>query len=157
MAKLSAHGREIGRIEYLAKQVAVFEDGHLLVNYGDGWKLHKKFKAGVDPAAGLERRRVEQAEFLAANPAFAEYRRLVHEAAPASKRFALTQAVELLGDDVDGLWSELQQSWGGAADLDLSLEDCEALARAYAAAGEEARARKAAQMHAATVLEAVGA
>ena len=37
MAKLSAHGAEVGRVEYIGKVKAYFADGKVLVNHGQGW------------------------------------------------------------------------------------------------------------------------
>jgi hypothetical protein len=142
MAKLSAHGHEVGRIESLACTTAVMSDGNILRNYGDGWKLYRKIKPGFTPEQAYERRVENQRKFLEERPAWAELKRLVHAAACQSKRGTLISALQLLGGDVDGLWSELNESWG--ADLNLDLAECEELARAYQASvveSNEIRAR----------------
>jgi hypothetical protein len=40
MAKLSAHGKEVGRINYTTYAKAYMQDGVVLKNEGHGWKVY---------------------------------------------------------------------------------------------------------------------
>ena len=54
MAKLSAHGREIGRIQYTTQMRAYMSDSAVLVNSGSGWKLKGKLRAGLTPESAFK-------------------------------------------------------------------------------------------------------
>jgi hypothetical protein len=51
MAKLSAHGKEIGRINYTTYSKAYMQDGTILKNSGFGWKVFGEVQN--QPAGGL--------------------------------------------------------------------------------------------------------
>jgi len=141
MAKLSAHGQEIGRIEFSTYTKAYFDDGRILKNSGFGWKLHAKVKPGFSIAEAFQAARVKQAEFRAARPAYAAYVDELHALAGLSKRWKLAAAVELMPDDPDGVWSEACDGYGDNVSADVS--DIVKLCDLYKAAADEARAAKA--------------
>ena len=112
MAKLSAHGQEVGRIVYLTKTKAYMTDGKVLVNTGCGWKLRGKLKAGLTPETAFNNALQAQAEFIAQRPAFRRYRDCLHDLAGQSKRSILHLTVTMMPDDCDGVWSECCDGYG---------------------------------------------
>ena len=143
MAKLSVHGQEIGRIEFSTYTKAYFHDGKILKNGGFGWKLHAKVKEGVSPIDAYERAKAKQAEFRQANPSYDAYVKELHSMAGLCKRWKLQSALELLGDDVDGIWSECCD--GYSDNISASVDEVAELARLYGAAMLEKQARKQAE------------
>ena len=129
MAKLSAHGKEIGRIEGLTRTRAYFSDGKILRNDGFGWKLFAKFKPDVDPVEGFARAKAAFETKLKDNPAAAEYRRQLHDLACVSKRWKLHAAVTMMPDDPDGVWSEACDGYGD--NISADLDEIVSLCRAY--------------------------
>ena len=73
MAKLSAHGREIGRIQYTTQMRAYMSDSAVLVNYGSGWKIKGKLKAGLTPESAFKAAQEKQAAIMLNNPAWRDY------------------------------------------------------------------------------------
>jgi hypothetical protein len=132
MAKLSAHGIEIGRIEYLTKRVAAFEDGKLLANYGDGWKLWKRVKDGADPRENFKRRVDNLRECEEACPAWAEYKRALHSDFSLSERSLVHTAVQMMPSDPDGCWVELQDMARIDCDIETLCKLCGLIERAQA-------------------------
>ena len=141
MAKLSAHGIELVRIERLDCAISYHSDGHILRNEGSGWKLWKKLRPGVDPTEAALKAKARYDEKLAKGPAFAAWRELVHDLCPRQWRSLLVTAVSTLQDDPDGLWSEMEMFH----DVGLSLDDCVNLCRAYGAALLESNAARESQ------------
>jgi hypothetical protein len=132
MAKLSAHGAIIGTIEYTAKTVRYMEDGKVLVNFGDGWKIRGKLKTGLSPQEAYAKAVKKQQDFLAARPAFRDYRILLHDLAPLSKRAKLHTCVEIMPDDCYGVWSDACDGYGD--NIHASVDEVAALCAAYKAA-----------------------
>ena len=129
MAKVSAHGAVIGTIETLTKSLRYMSDGKVLKNDGFGWKLAKLKPDALIGAAGFERARAKQEAFLKARPAYAAYRKVLHDLAPISKRWKLHAAVELMPDDADGVWSEACDGYGDNVHADV--DDVVALCRTF--------------------------
>lgn len=127
MAKLCAHGREIGRIEMLTKRKAYMADGVILMDRGCGWKVYGKVRPGVSPdqayAAALNR----QQEFDAARPGMSEFRRLLHQSA-LKHRWKILAAVQSMPNDADGVYSALMDEYDGP---ELDFAECVALCEAY--------------------------
>lgn len=140
MAKLSAHGSEIGRIVFLTYTKAYMSDGTVLKNIGFGWKIHAKVKPGVDPRDAYQRAIDRQSAFLADSPAYRAYRSELHSMAGVGKRWKLHGAVELMPQDPDGVWSEACDGFGDnvSADVDEVAHLCDL----YLAAEREAKAMK---------------
>lgn len=138
MAKISAHGTEIGTVYFTTKAKRYMSDGVILVNQGFGWKLYGKVKPGAVPQEVFQRQVERQKEHSAARPAFTAYRKMLHSMAGLGKRWKLHAAVELMPDDADGVWSEACDGYGDnvCADIDEVSELC----RSYKAALAECNA-----------------
>lgn len=132
MAKLSAHGHELGRIELTTSILAYMSDGHILRHDGTNWHLYKRVKAGFDPAQVFEKAKKRADEILAQRPALAEYHRQLKEVAGRQNIVRLHTLVELLSDDIDGLWSEIHDVLD--RNTSVSVEEVRDLVRAYHAA-----------------------
>lgn len=104
MAKLSAHGKEVGRINYTTYAKAYMQDGVILKNEGHGWKVYGKCK--FTPQEVYENALDHYNKFLIARPCLAAYRDYLHDLAGMGKAWKLHAAVTMLGDDIDGIWSE---------------------------------------------------
>lgn len=144
MAKLSAHGTEIGRIKYTTKIDAYFSDGKVLRNEGFGWKLKFKVKEGRTPQEAYDKAITYQQEKLANRPFFKAYRKELHSIAGISKAWKLHAAVQVMHDDPDGAWSETCDGYGDnvSADIDEVSELC----RLYELAMSESKEIKAASV-----------
>ena len=138
MATLSKHGEELGRIELLTSKIAYFSDGKILRNNGNGWKLYRKVKPGVDPMEAFQARVAAQAQFLDVRPCFVEFKRLFHSMFSFSHRYMAKTGLEMLGNDADGLWSELNDM----AHIDCDISELVELCRLYEASCEEAKELK---------------
>lgn len=136
MAKLSAHGIEVGRIEFATKNMAWFSDGKVLENRGFGWKISGKIKAGFTPESAYRTTLEKQKEFLDARPMRAEYTKLLLEI-PLSIRWKVLSALDLMGDDIDGVWSTLDDDYDTRGRF--ALEDIQELLAANKAAAQEFR------------------
>lgn len=106
MAKISAHGAIIGTVEFITSAKRYMSDRTVLKNSGDGWKRHSKVMLGISPAEAFERTKALLERRLADNTALALYREKLHELAPLSKRRRLHDAVTMMPNDPDGVWSE---------------------------------------------------
>lgn len=120
MAKLKSHGPELLRLEYLSCSKSYRADGHILKNSGDGWKLHRRVKDGVNIPEHIEHVRRTRAEKEAACPVFTKYRRLLTQY-PLETRVLIHQSLSLMPTDPDGVWSTLDD-YGKRADLDDLVE-----------------------------------
>lgn len=141
MAKLSAHGREIGRIHRVDHTVAYFSDRTVLINRGFGWKIQCKVKAELDPVEVFNRKNETYNTKLAENPAFKRWRDLIVKEPLYPQRLRLVTALELLHDDLDGLYSELDDSQDTRGRW--SVEDLKEISDAYTDAMREAEEKKA--------------
>jgi hypothetical protein len=136
MAKLSAHGMEIGRIEYTTKTQAFFIDGKVLENAGFGWKLKYKVKEGLKPGDVFLHKLNYQKQILEQRPSLRAYRKELHSLAGISKRWKLHAAVQLMPDDADGVWSEACDGYGD--NCHASIDEVVELCRLYGAMKLEA-------------------
>jgi hypothetical protein len=128
MAKLSAHGKEIGRIQYIGHDVAVMSDGYILKNFGAGWKIHGKLKAGLTPEMAYQKRlsALENQPF----EYYAFREKLFALTRSLEKRAQIMTALQLLGNDADGVWSELTDSYLGPR-IDADIVDIVELCQAH--------------------------
>ena len=140
MAKLSAHGIEVGRIVYTTCTKAYMSDGKVLKNWGDGWKRFSTVKAGFTPESALESSRAALARWEQAHPAGLAYKRELHAMAGQGKRLKLHIAVQLMPDDADGVWSEACDGYGD--NISADVDEVSALCRLYLRALEETKANK---------------
>jgi hypothetical protein len=136
MAKVSAHGREIGPVYFLTKAKRYMSDGVVLVNHGDGWKLHGKVKNSSTPEQAYAAQRAKSEAFSKERPALATYRQELHELAGLCKRWKLHAAVTMMPDDCDGVWSEACDGYGD--NVSASVDEVASLCRAYKVALMEA-------------------
>ena len=140
MAKLSAHGIEVGRVVYTTSTKAYMSDGKVLKNRGDGWKRFSTVKAGFTPESALTSAREALARWEAANPAGLAYKRELHALAPQGKRAKLHTAVQLMPADADGVWSEACDGYGD--NISADVDEVSALCRLYLRALDEAKANR---------------
>jgi hypothetical protein len=117
MAKLSAHGHEIGTIYLTTSAKRYMSDGKVLKNIGFGWKLYATCKN--DPAEAFKKAEATGKEFLAARPMLAAYRKELHAMAGLCKRWKLHAAVQLMPEDCDGVWSECCDGYGDNVHADV--------------------------------------
>jgi hypothetical protein len=137
MAKLSAHGLELARRETPNSRIVVMSDGKLLRNYGQGWKLWKRVKDGVDPveyAKGFN----ERTKMI--SPEIQAYIKALVNACDLEHRLYLNTSIELSGHDPDGVWSDMESrgDW-----YSIDLEDIIRCCKAYEAARAAAAAKRA--------------
>lgn len=141
MAKVSAHGAEIGTIYTTTKAKRYMSDGVILKNYGTGWKIYGKVKPGVNPSDAFTRAKEKHVAFLAERPAYSAYVKELHDMAGLSKRWKLHAAVSLMPDDCDGVWSEACD--GYCDNISASVDEVAHLCRLYLAALDEQKAMQA--------------
>jgi hypothetical protein len=124
MAKLSAHGNELDRREYPSFRLAVMADGNILRDYGQGWKLYKRLKPGVN---AVEYAASSRARYEARPPLFHEYVKAIRDAVAITHRSQLHILVSLMPNDPDGVYSEFNdnnQYSGPQIDLDDAVRLC---------------------------------
>lgn len=134
MATLYKHG-ELGQIERVAYKVAYCLDGKILRNQGDGWKLWKALKPGIDAREHFEKAKANYAAKLAEKPAFAEWRKLFHDTFSFTNRYMALTVISSMPQDPDGVWSELNDYCRISCGIDEVVEVC----RAYQAAELESK------------------
>jgi len=120
MAKLKSHG-EYKILRRLWNKIAYCQDGKILINRGDGWKLFKKLKPGVDWESAFTRMVEMQRQNREANVCLKALTDFLDEICPSYKKRAYLQvALEALRDDPDGLYIELKDITGMDFELDFS-------------------------------------
>jgi len=145
MAKLNAHGAELYRVEMANCRIAYMSDGHILRDDGGGWKLWRRCKDGVDPRELAEKKRQFYANVKPERTFRAEFREsMVREFPSLEHRLCCYTAISLMPDDVDGVWSTLDD-YGHGVDLETVKHLCEMYQRA-GDEGREEQARKAAAL-----------
>jgi len=127
MAKVSAHGTEIGTVHFLTHAKRYMSDGIVLKNIGFGWKIAGKVKPNVTPEQAFSNAVERVRAFRADKPAYCAYRAALHNLAGLSKRWKLHACVELMPDDPDGVWSDACDGYGDNihADIDEVSKLCE--------------------------------
>lgn len=139
MAKLKAHGAEIGTFDYATHRVRYMSDGHVLRNFGDGWKLFTKVKQGLNVRDVYESKRIAREEKLHRMPALRNYLNELFNATPLSLRNRLHTIISLMPDDCDGVWSECCDGYGN--NVDATLDTITELCALYRAATAECKAQ----------------
>lgn len=135
MAKMSAHGRTIGTVEFTTSAKRYMSDGVILKNQGFGWKRHGRVKDGITPEQAFNAQVERQEAVLDKHPTVAAYRKALHEVAGLSKRWKLHQAISMMPDDPDGVWSEVCDGYGDNVHADV--KEIVRLCRLYQAAMRE--------------------
>ena len=107
-------------------------DGKVLKNSGFGWKLAGKLKDGITPETAFANAMRKQEEFYVSRPASLHYKKELHAMTGICNRWKLHAAVQLLGDDHDGVWSEACDGYG--YNVSASVDEVVHLCRLYEAA-----------------------
>lgn len=104
MATLSKNGEELVRFELLKASYSIRSNGKVLKNEGFGWKLCalKPGKTAQDMRTSLETRE------LTLSPEYRAYRKAVQAEFTLSERWQYLTLKNLLGSDIDGIYSDLQ-------------------------------------------------
>lgn len=137
MARLTAHGMEVGRMYYTTFSKAYMENGVILYTDAGKWKVYGRCKKGVTPQQAFALAQQKQEELYQRNPALKEYRQQLHAITGIGKAWKLHAAIQLLRDDVDGIWSECCDGYGDNVYADV--EEIAALVRCYEQALEFAK------------------
>jgi hypothetical protein len=117
MATLSKQGSETVRVELLRKTYSFRDNGNVLKNEGEGWKL-VRFKEGCNAETLLRSIRDRESRLT---PEFLVYRRAVQSEFPLSIRWKFLHLSNLLDTDVDGIWAHLDDE-GIRCDLETLRE-----------------------------------
>ena len=125
MTRLSPHGPELGRLEFMGCRIAIMSDGSVLRNQGAGWKRWKRLKAGVDPVAYAAKAR---AAYSLRPAEFHAYIRALAAACDLAPRAQLNALVDQMPEDPDAVWSLFDDPGYG-----LLIEDVVRCCRAYRA------------------------
>jgi hypothetical protein len=115
------------------------EDGTVLRNYGAGWKVFGKVKSDTSPQQAADRAAEFDRTASVRRPAFVAYRKLLHDLVGFSGWYRVNEALGLMPDDADGVWSTLDDEHDLSGQL--SLEDVEALLAARKSSIEEGKER----------------
>jgi hypothetical protein len=140
MARISAHGTEIGTVYFTTSAKRYMSDGVVLKNSGFGWKIATRLENGVTPTDAYAKQMQRQREELARRPATLAYRKELHELAGLATRWKLHAAIEMMPDDPDGVWSEACDGYGDNVHADI--DEIAQLCRLYQAAVREHREMK---------------
>ena len=125
MAVLSKNGTEVFRVDALEYSLSFRSNGKVLKNEGFGWKLVILAMPFADALAKHQR--------LQSNipRAYADYRRAVQAEFPLPVRWQYLTLRDLLGDDIDGIYTDLADR-GIHTDLE-TLRELHELHRIYRA------------------------
>ena len=104
MATLSKNGRELARFDQLKTSYSIRSNGKVLRNEGFGWKVCT-LKEGWTPETF--RARLEEIESKVSE-SYRIYRAAVQSEFPLPVRWQYLTLSDLLGDDLDGIYSDLQ-------------------------------------------------
>ena len=139
MAVLANHNI-IAKIKFLTRTIAISDKGKVLENDGAGWGVRGNIKESLTPqqAVKLYQDRLELIEQHC--PAYIAFKTLLHKLVPQTQRYLVLTAVKHLGNDIDGLWAEMDDRYDMRGRLDLS--DCQELVRAYQRYQEQAKEAK---------------
>ena len=130
MATLRAHGRELYRLRAAGYDKVYMEDGTVLKNSGDGWKVYARCRN--NPADLAEKVREKHLRKREEQPAYREFLDRMLEVGGIRVRSALCMYISLMPNDPDGVWSEMD-SWRETRDR-LSHREISELCRLYNAA-----------------------
>ena len=104
MACLSKNGTELARFNQLKASYSIRSNGKVLKNDGFGWKV-LRLKEGI--TVENFRARFEAIESKLSQP-YRIYRAAVQSEFPLPVRWQYLTLRDLLGDDIDGIYSDLQ-------------------------------------------------
>jgi hypothetical protein len=138
MATISKHGEEFLRIERLADKIAYFSDGKILRNQGNGWKLWRKVKPGVDLVAHAAERKAFSERWQSERPAYTAFKREFHAIVSFSERYMFLTLLQTLANDPDGVWVEANDMLR----ISIGVEECCDLCRLYEAYAAECKSQR---------------
>ena len=104
MACLSKNGTELARFNQLKASYSIRSNGKVLKNDGFGWKV-LRLKEGI--TVENFRARLEEIESKVSE-SYRIYRAAVQSEFPLPVRWQYLTLRDLLGDDLDGIYSDLQ-------------------------------------------------
>jgi hypothetical protein len=104
MACLSKNGTELARFNQLKASYSIRSNGKVLKNDGFGWKV-LRLKEGITVESF--RARFDAIESKLSQP-YRIYRAAVQSEFPLPVRWQYLTLRDLLGDDIDGIYSDLQ-------------------------------------------------
>lgn len=139
MATLSKHGEQLAVVERLTSKVAYMSDGKILRNQGNGWKMYRRVRPGVDPVEHAKQAQANYAKLLEERPALAAYRKALHAVASNGSRWLVNETLNMLANDPDGVWSELNDH----ANIAIGVDECSELCRLHEAASAETKRHRA--------------
>jgi len=93
MALISKHGETLHLSELLTSKIAIMSDGHILQNKGEGWKLYKKLKEGVNPTIYAQKHKDAETTDHQKRPAFHAYKDALHQFVSFQRRHEVHQAI----------------------------------------------------------------
>lgn len=102
MATLSKNGSEVFRVDALKYSLSFRSNGKVLKNEGFGWK---RVNLSMSFESALEKHRALQSNL---SRAFLDYREAVQREFPLPVRWQYLTLRDLLGDDIDGIYTDLQ-------------------------------------------------
>lgn len=129
MTTVSAHGREVGRIYYTTFAKAYMEDGVILITNAGKWTVYGRCRSGFTPEQAYAIARRTQDDLYMRNPALKVYRDRLRSVAGIGKAWKLHSAIQHLGEDIDGIWSECCNGYGGT--IHATPEEIGELVRYY--------------------------
>lgn len=127
MAKITNYD-VIGKLEYITYALAWCKCGTVLENYGQGWKIRCKLSSGDAAIRHYGASWALNDAWEESHPYYAQYKRLLHKTVCRKYWHMVHNAVIMSGDDSDGLWSDLVDTWYMR---NITPGDCQALCKAY--------------------------
>lgn len=127
MATLSKNGDYI-IVELTSKKKAYCSNNKVLVNRGDGWKVLGKLRKGLDYREAAQKQTETIESKIKNNPSIRAWKKIIMQY-KLSERVKILSLLSLLGDDLDGLWSELN-IYGSNYTLEETKEIWEAYRKA---------------------------
>jgi len=91
---------------------AYMEDGVILSSNAGRWVVYGKCRPGYTPERAYALAKQQQDDLYMRNPALKVYREKLRSAAGIGKAWRLHAAIQHLGDDIDGIWSECCSGYG---------------------------------------------
>ena len=137
MSVLYKHGKELFRKRAARYDMAYMEDGTIHKNSGHGFKLYARVKPGSNPAEVINKIKEKHVNKRTSNPRYVAFVDTVRSYGSLKKCNILVTALDILGDDIDGIYIELDD-WPDTRGH-FSLEDIQHIHKLYAAALEEAK------------------
>ena len=137
MSVLYKHGKELFRKRAARYDMAYMEDGTIHKNSGHGFKLYARVKPGSNPVEVINKIKEKHNNKRRNNPHYAAFVDAVRDCGSLKKCGLLVTALDVLGDDIDGIYVELDD-WPDTRGY-FSIEDITHIHGLYTAALKEAK------------------